>query len=299
MGGFVLLTSVLKQARPALHTLAGSTGVRSWHRSSTMQLMQIIALCGHGTPPMSSRTQSLRLSGNECVFRRWLREATCAGAPACERCITTCAATAGCSTTCTCAPPHRSLMRCAPTDPPRCAHVMSLSYPKNPPCQCDYIVTRVLCHPVLLLRSNNPGVCSRCNPTHCTVQSRVNDCGTDPDRRVGGADLLNAADWYSRHTGKPVVVLSDSLAAVLGGGDDDIDVADAVQGLSLDAAGPQQPSLTCGCQPHVDAWAPSHHRWRQLLASSCEATCVGRLRKAGAPHLLIDTVSKWPPQGCQ
>jgi len=48
-------------------------------------------------------------------------------------------------------------------------------------------------------------------------------------------------------------VLSDRLATVLGGGDDDDDdVAEAIQGLSLEAAGPQQPEPTCGCQFHLN-----------------------------------------------
>ena len=53
-----------------------------------------------------------------------------------------------------------------------------------------------------------------------------------PNCRAGGADLLNAADWYSRHTGKPVVVMSDRLADSAGRRDDDNDdVADASAGL--------------------------------------------------------------------
>ena len=42
------------------------------------------------------------------------------------------------------------------------------------------------------------------------------------------------------------MVLSDRLATVLDGGDDDNgDVTDAIKGLSLDAAEPQQPAPMC------------------------------------------------------
>lgn len=37
-------------------------------------------------------------------------------------------------------------------------------------------------------------------------------------RRHSGGDLLKAAEWFSQHTGKHVVVLSERLAHQLGGG---------------------------------------------------------------------------------
>ena len=45
--------------------------------------------------------------------------------------------------------------------------------------------------------------------------------------------MLKAAEWYSHHTGKPIIVISDRLAEMLGPGDDDHDLTDALQAVSL------------------------------------------------------------------
>ena len=68
------------------------------------------------------------------------------------------------------------------------------------------------------------------------------------DCRFGSADMLRAAEWYSRHTRKPVVVLSDRLAAALGA-EDDADVTEALQSLDLNTAEEQPPEPTCAYQP--------------------------------------------------
>ena len=47
--------------------------------------------------------------------------------------------------------------------------------------------------------------------------------------RRNGGDLVKAAEWFSYHTGKHVVVLSDSLTRQLGGGG----VSDAMDALTI------------------------------------------------------------------
>ena len=58
--------------------------------------------------------------------------------------------------------------------------------------------------------------------------------------------MLKAAEWYSHHADKPIVVLSDSLAKTLGAADDNCDVAGALQALSLDATVQQPAACMCG-----------------------------------------------------
>ena len=57
--------------------------------------------------------------------------------------------------------------------------------------------------------------------------------------------MLKAAEWYSHHTGKPMIVLSDRLAEVLGAGDDDHDLTNALQDLSLATATEQAKQPEC------------------------------------------------------
>ena len=83
-------------------------------------------------------------------------------------------------------------------------------------------------------------------------------------------------------------MLSDRLATALGGGDeDDGDVADAIEGLSLDAAGPQQPASMCACQPYVDdaslAVLLPYDKHTPLAASSWETACVDRWEELQEP----------------